>query len=286
MATEKARFELKVGEIYKSLEKGLSDIETSLGSSEQARFSNLPNALLERLIASYKGPSKKLELFFRDEGQQEDIQKQKDSGPFSENSALLTSHWYQNFVGEKMHMGEVITSDGLWHILYKDDGTPKRITANTDRKSRADFWQKNYMMRLERDHLYATVYDRIEGLDEIRKAAQKAEVFRVTVVPPYLLKDLIVPAKQGDYRFILSRRDPLAKFFQDDTKVRYASRARIYYVYGEEEASVGSLRLDSDYYSVFWRGNEVYSVMKLNNRIWANILARVFDTSWKYSEKV
>ena len=142
------------------------------------------------------------------------------------------------------------------------------------------------MMRFNGEHLYATVYDRIEGLKILAEHAAKAEVFRAVVILPFLLKDIIIPAKKGDYKFILSRRDPLAKFFSNDDGARYGSSAKIYYIYGEQEATVGSLRLDADYYSIFWRGNEVFTVMKFNNRICSNCLSRVFDTAWKYSEKV
>lgn len=285
MGKEKARFELRVGEIYRSLERGLESIEENLEHSRKARLANLPTEILLRLLPKLSSHLKHVEVFTQDEAQAKALE---DAGhaPLSEESAQLSSRWYQDFVGERLHMGEVLTPTGLWHILYRDNGEIRRIMANTDNKCNPCIWQKNFMMRMEGEHLYATVYDRMEGLAHIREAAQKAEVFRATVVPPYLLKDIIPAAKKGDYRFIMSRRDPLARFFPEDPDVRYASRAKIYYVYGEEEASVGSLRLDADYYSIFWRGNDVYSVMKFNNRICANCLSRVFDTSWKYSEKV
>ena len=184
-------------------------------------------------------------------------------------------------------MGEVLTPSGLYHLLYNEEtGEVRRVLANTDNKCNPCIWRKNFMMRFEGEHLYATVYDRVHGLEAIAKHAAEAEVFRAVVIPPFLLKDIILPAKKSDYRFILSRRDPLAKFFVDDDNTRYGSSAKIYYVYGEQEATVGSLRLDADYYSIFWRGNEVFNVMKFNNRVCSNCLSRVFDTAWKYSEKL
>jgi hypothetical protein len=241
--------------------------------------------MLARLIPPIESYSKQVEVFWKNEAQQKEVCAEKD-WTFSEESAVLSSLWFQDFIGERLNMGEVLTPTGLWHILYRDSGEVRRIMSNSDNKCNPCIWKKNFMMRFEGEHLYASVYDRVEGLQRIRQAAAKGAVFRATVVPPYLLKDIIPPAKKGDYRFIMSRRDPLAKFFQEDQDVRYASRAKIYYVYGEEESNVGSLRIDSDYYTIFWRGNDVFNVMKINNRVCANCLSRVFDTAWKYSEKV
>jgi hypothetical protein len=285
MSEQKPRFTLRVGEIFKSLEKGLKEIEENLAASRKARLSNLTDELLLRLIPSTASYQTHAEVFWKDEVQKQRVCVGKD-WTFAEASAPLTSLWFQEFIGERLHMGEVLTPTGLWHILYRDDGEVRRIMSNTDTKCNPCIWKKNFMMRFEGPQLYASVYDRIEGLKKIREAASKGAVFRATVVPPYLLKDIIPPAKKGDYRFIMSRRDPLAKFFQEDSDVRYASRAKIYYVYGEEESSVGSLRIDGDYYTIFWRGNDVFSVMKIDNRVCANCLSRVFDTAWKYSEKV
>jgi len=281
-----ARFELRVGEIYKGIEKGLQDIKDNLASSRKARLSNLTSAQILDFLAPIEKHAKDVEVFWKDEDQEAEVRAGFGKKKLSEESAVLTSRWYQEFIGERLHMGEVLTPTGLWHILYRDDGEVRRIMANTDNKCNPCIWQKNFMMRIEGEHLYATVFDRAEGLKVIREQAQKSAVFRATVIPPYLLKDIIPPAKHGDYRFILSRRDPLAKFFPEDPDVRYASSAKIYYVYGEEESNVGSLRLDGTYYSLFWRNNEIFSVMRFENRICSNCLSRVFDTAWKYSEKV
>ncbi len=283
---EKARFELRVGEIYRDVETALTEMETDLATAKKARLSNLPTDLIVRLLQPIQDRSKKVEVFWKDEAQAEAVRGKGCDFKLNKESAPLNSFWFQEFIGERLHMGEVLTPNGLWHLLYRDDGEIRRVTSNTDNKCNPNIWQKNYMQRREGEHLYATVYDRKEGLKVIQASAAKAEVFRATVVPPYLLKGVIPPAKKGDYRFILSRRDPLAKFFQDDPDVRYASAARIYYVYGKEEASVGSLRLDGEYFSIFWRGNDVFNIMRIDDRICANGLSKVFDTAWKYSEKV
>lgn len=281
------RFTLRVGEIYKHIEKGLESIDQDLsGATRRARFSNLPESLLRRWLPRTAAWSKHAEVFWKDAAQQAKLTEAALVPKLSADSAVLPSQWYQLFIGEKLHMGEVLTETGLWHLLYRDDGEIRRIMANTDNKCNPCIWAKNFMMRFQGEHLYCTVYDRIEGLKQIAARAQKAEVFRSVVVPPFLLKDLIPPARKADYKFILSRRDPLAKFFGGDDDVRYGSSAKIYYVYGEQEATVGSVRLDADYFSIFWRGNEVFNVMQFNNRICANCLSRVFDTAWKYSERI
>jgi hypothetical protein len=285
MAEKGERFTLRVGEIYRTIETGLQAIDDALARTSRTRLANLPGDLLERWIPK-SAKITKTEVFFRSEQQEQQIREKLNKPRLSSESAVLTSHWHQDFIGERLVMGEVLTDEGLWHVLYRPSGEVRRIVSNTDNKCNPCIWQKNFMMRFEGDHLYATVFDRIEGLKAIQEHAKTASVFRAVVIPPYLLKEIILPAKEGDYRFILSRRDPLAQFFSDDGDVRYASRAKIYYVYGEQESNIGSLRLDADYYSIFWRDNEIFNVMRLNNRICSNCLSRVFDTSWKYSEKV
>lgn len=290
---ERARFTLKVGEIYKHIENGLSEIRTALAGADEARFSNLPTSLLADLLPVCKKISKKTEVYWKDDAQEAALAEAGVSmklKPLEEEEVrVLPSQWYQEFIGEKLHMGEIVTPTALWHLLYRDDGEVRRILANTDNKCAPCIWKKNFMMRFKGPHLYATVYDRHEGLKVLAEHAAQANVYRAVVIPPFLLKDVILPAREGghkDYKFILSRRDPLAQFFAEDENARYGSSAKIYYVYGEQEATVGSLRLDADYYSIFWRGNEVYSVIKFNNRVCSNCLSRVFDTAWKYSEKL
>ncbi len=285
--SQQARFTLKVGEIYRHIDKGLEAIDEDLASTGAARLSNLPAPLLDRWVPRLARVRKKTELFWRDEAQKQAVHKAHGE-VWSPASAVLPSQWYQEFIGERLPMGEVLTDKGLWHLLYRSDGTVRRILANTDNKCNPCIWRKNFMMRFEGEHLYATVYDRIEGLKTITDHARKGAVYRAVVIPPFLLKDIVLMAKENkaDYKFILSRRDPLARFFQAEEGVRFGSSAKIYYIYGEQEATVGSLRIDADYYSIFWRGNQVFNVMKFNNRVCSNCLSRVFDTAWKYSEKV
>lgn len=278
MASGAARFELKVGEIFK-LGKGVSGIEADLKHHRKARLSNLPSGLLERLLpllASYQS----VEINAHDE-----TQRAAFSGRVAGMRAVR-SQWYQMFLGQKLGMGEILTPASLYHVLWEPGGQIRRVFAVTDPTFVEFVTRKNFMMRLEDEQIYATVYDRQEGLEVIRQKARHATVFRACVLPPSLLSDLLPYALKSDYRIITSRRDPIAIERRKDGDVRSGSEAKIYFIYGGEEASVGSLRLNHELFSIFWRGEKIFNVMRYDNLIFGNYLSKVFDTAWKYSKKL
>jgi hypothetical protein len=147
-------------------------------------------------------------------------------------------------------------------------------------------WKKNFMMRLEDEQIYATVFDRKDGLEVIKEKARSATVFRACIIPPRLLADLMPFALRADYRIITSRRDPLVQRLGSDPEVRSGSEAKIFFVYGGEEANVGSLRLNHELFSIFWRGDSIFNVMKYDSLIFGNFVSRVFESAWKYSKKL
>jgi hypothetical protein len=147
-------------------------------------------------------------------------------------------------------------------------------------------WKKNAITRLPEDSVHSTVYDRREGLNLILRKAAKATVFRACILPPPLIKRILPFALRADYRVIFSRLDPLVPRFKGNVEARIGSKAKIYFLYGGEEANVGSLRLDHEMFSIFWRGNKVFNVMKFEDLVCSNCICRVFDTAWKYSEEL
>jgi hypothetical protein len=199
---------------------------------------------------------------------------------------VVKSNWYQMFLGEKLHMGELLTPTAQYHILWNAAGEIRRIFQTSDPSFLEFVWKKNFMMRMEDEQVYATVFDRKDGLEVIKEKAQKAQVFRACVIPPALLKDLVPFALRGDYRIITSRKDPLVTQLKADPDVRSGSGAKIYFVYGGEESNVGSLRLNHELFSIFWREDKIFNVMKYENLIFGNFLSRVFDTAWKFSKKL
>jgi len=277
MTLDQARYVLKVGEIFE-IPKGLAQIEEDLHHSRKARLNNLPPHLFARLLPLAAG-YKSLELGLGDESQRRDLQG------LPANTKVVKSQWYQIFLGEKLHMGEILTPTTLYHVLWNEE-TIRRIFQVTDPGFLEFVWKKNFMMRLEDEQIYATVFDRIEGLDVIRAKAEKATVFRACVLPPGLLSDLLPFALRADYRIITSRKDPIIQQLRADPEVRSGSEAKIFFVYGGEESNVGSLRLNHELFSIFWRDDKIFNVMRYDSLIFGNFLSRVFDAAWKYSKKL
>lgn len=273
------RFTLKIGEIFKGPDEGFAAIESALEHSRKARLSNLSDALFQRLAPRIAGHQ--VREFYLNCDSQRDLIRQ--DGAVIEP---VRSRWYQDFFGERVEMGEILTPTAMFHVLWTKSGEIRRIFANTDPKCIECSWKKNFMMRLEGDQLYATSYDRAEGVERIRQKAAGAAIFRACIVPPLVLHAVIPFALKADYRFILSRRDPIQKHFKKNFDVRLGSDAKIFFVYGGDEASVGSLRLDHEMYSIFWRQDQIFSIMKFENLICANCIFRVFDTAWKYSRAI
>ena len=275
---QKPRFILKIGEIYKTLDDGYKAIEDALKRSRKARLSNLSNDLLDQFKGMIRNNQVK-EIFLHDETQK--------GIEFDGNAEveIVNSHWKQNFFGEMVNMGEVLTPKAMFHVLWNEGGV-KRVFANTDPKCIECSWKKNFVMRLEGEQLYCTLFDRRDGIDAIIEKAQKSSIFRACIIPPKLLRSLIPYAFKGDYRFILSRRDPIQQHFKKNFDVRLGSEAKIYFVYGGDEANVGSLRLDNEMYSIFWRSDQIFSIMRFENLICSNCIFRVFDTAWKYSKAI
>jgi hypothetical protein len=276
--TDQGRYVLKVGEIFE-IPKGLAQIEEDLRHSRKVRVNNLPTELASRLLPLTTG-FKASEIAFHDEAQMRALRTHAPTGK------VVKSHWYQMFLGEKLNMGELVTPTAHYHILWRPKGEIRRIFQTTDPAFLEFVWKKNFMMRMEDEQVYATVYDRKDGLEVIREKAKVAQVFRACVIPPPLLKDLIPNALRGDYRIITSRKDPLVAQLKADPDVRSGSGAKIYFVYGGEESNVGSLRLNHELFSIFWREDKIFNVMKYENLIFGNFLSRVFDTAWKFSKKL
>ncbi|MBI4863109.1 MAG: hypothetical protein HY815_23015 [Candidatus Riflebacteria bacterium] len=277
MPLDQGRYVLKVGEIFE-IPKGLAQIEEDLRRSRKARLNNLPTDLAVKflpLTVGYKG----LEVGLVDETQKRTVPGLPDS------AKVVKSQWYQIFLGDRLNMGEILTPTALYHVLWKPDQI-RRIFQVTDPNFLEFVWKKNFMMRMEDEQIYATVFDRHEGLDVIREKVKKAAVFRACVVPPALLRDLLPFALKADYRIITSRRDPLVAQLKADPEVRSGSEAKIYFVYGGEESNVGSLRINHELFSIFWREDRIFNVMRYDNLIFGNFLSRVFDTAWKYSKKL
>jgi hypothetical protein len=277
MPVDLGRYVQKVGEIFK-IPKGLLQIEEDLKGAKKARLNNLPTNLATRVLPLV-ARAKPLEIGLHDETQKRHLPGVPDS------ARVVKSQWFQIFLGEKLNMGEILTPSALYHVLWTGDEI-RRIFQVTDPAFLEFVWKKNFMMRLEDEQIYATVFDRKDGLDVIRQKAQTATVFRACVIPPKLLRDLAPFALRTDYRIITSRRDPLIDPLKNDPEVRSGSEAKIFFVYGDEESNVGSLRLNHELFSIFWREDRIFNVMRYDNLIFGNFLSRVFDEAWKYSKKL
>ena len=275
---KKPRFVLKIGEIFKTKADGFRAITNALKKSRKVRLSNLSTELFQRFYPKIERHQTK-EIFLHDSAQEEHL---PDIGAEIEP---VNSRWFQDFFGQRVNMGEVLTPTSMFHILWTEDNV-HRIFANTDPKCIECAWKKNYMKRLEGEQLYASVYDRDAGVQYIVEKAQKAEIFRACIIPPFLLRQIIPFAFKGDYRFILSRRDPILKHFKKNFDVRMGSEAKIFFVYGGEEANVGSLQLNNEMFSIFWRGDKIFSILRFERLICSNCIVRVFDTAWKYSRAI
>jgi hypothetical protein len=271
------RYVLKVGEIFRK-EEGLEQIRNELAGARKVRLSNLPTPLLRELLPLCAG--KTAEINAHDGGQ---IQELKAEAPAIRE---VKSQWFQDFLGENLHMGEVASPSFVYHVLWSSQDGIRRVQMTCDPSYTEFLYRKNFMMRLEGEQTYARVLDRKEGLDVIREHAKKASIFRACVIPPTLLRSLIEGAMKTDYRIITSRKDPLHRALKNDPEVRIGSGAKIYYVYGGEESNVGSLRLNHELFFIHWREDKIFNVMKFENLIFSNYLARVFDNAWKYSIKV
>lgn len=271
------RYVLKVGEIFE-VPKGLAAMEEDLRHSRKARLNNLPTALAAQLLPLTVG-FKPLEIGFHDELQMRALRNAAPTGK------VVKSHWHQLFLGEKYHMGELLTAKHQYHVLWSGTNI-KRIFMTSDPALVEFVWKKNFMMKMDDEQLYATVYDRKEGLEVIKTKASTSQVFRACVIPPPLLKALLPHMLKGDYRIITSRRDPLVPLLKADAEVRSGSDAKVFFVYGGEEANVGSLRLNHELFSIFWREDKIFNVMKYDNLIFGNFLSRIFDNAWKFSKKM
>lgn len=277
MPLEQGRYVLKVAEIYE-VPKGRAAIEEDLRHTRKARLNNLPTDLFTQVLPLVAG-FKTLEIGVHDELQLRRLR------PLAPTAKVVKSQWWQNFLGARLNMGEILTTTALYHVLWDATGI-RRIMQVPDPNFVEFVWKKNFMMRMEEDQQYCTVLDRKDGLEIIKEKARKATVFRACVIPPSLMKDLLPTALKSDYRIITSRKDPLVGQLKNDSEVRSGSDAKIFMVYGGEESNVGSLRLNHEVFSIYWRGDQIFNVMQYDNLIFANYQSRVFDTAWKYSRKL
>ncbi len=286
------RYVLKVGEILKDWKEGRKRLESLMKECRKVRLSNLPLELLERWLKILAGRDEVQCEIYQPEEQLETLKRKWET---EERITVerLGGRWYQNFLGEKLYMGEVLTDEELFHLLWKEDGGKeqvRRVFVNTDPKCTTCIWKKNFMKNTkEEEHCFCTVYDRKKGVDLIVEHGGRAEVFRACILPPRLIHRILPHALKKDFKIILSRKDPLVerlKKLRNISKIRIGSDAKIYFLYGGDEANVGSLRLDHVTYSIFWRDDNIYNIQKFDDLTCSNCIGRVFDTAWKYSQKL
>lgn len=123
-----------------------------------------------------------------------------------------------------------------------------------------------------------------EGIEEIKRAIQKARRIRISNIPMSLLEELKPLLKEKDLMIILpmgEKPDEALKQFAPTA----TTKARIYVDYRGEEANTGSISFASTIYNIAWTKEKILGVSTMEYSKCVKCMAGTFEGGWRYAQK-
>jgi hypothetical protein len=128
---------------------------------------------------------------------------------------------------------------------------------------------------------YATID---EGIEAIKKKAQKSRRVRISNIPMSLLNQLMPLLKEKDFKIIL----PIGEKPGDELKQLgevATTKARIYVDFKGKEAYSGSVSFSDVVFNILWEGDEILNISTMEYTKCVKCLLDTFEGGWRYSQK-
>jgi len=123
-----------------------------------------------------------------------------------------------------------------------------------------------------------------EGVEEIKRKAQRSRRIRISTIPMSLLEELKPFLRDKDLKIILpigeKPSEELRKLGEIPT-----TKARIYVDFKGKEANTGSVSFSDRIFNIVWFGDQILDISAMEYSQCVKCLLNTFEMSWRYSQK-
>lgn len=123
-----------------------------------------------------------------------------------------------------------------------------------------------------------------EGVEEIKRKAQRSRRIRISTIPMSLLEELKPFLRDKDLKIILpigeKPSEELRKLGETAT-----TKARIYVDFKGKEANTGSVSFSDRIFNIVWFGDQILDISAMEYSQCVKCLLNTFEMSWRYSQK-
>ena len=123
-----------------------------------------------------------------------------------------------------------------------------------------------------------------EGVEEIKRKAQRSRRIRISTIPMSLLEELKSFLRDKDLKIILpigeKPSEELRKLGETAT-----TKARIYVDFKGKEANTGSVSFSDRIFNIVWFGDQILDISAMEYSQCVKCILNTFEMSWRYSQK-
>ena len=123
-----------------------------------------------------------------------------------------------------------------------------------------------------------------EGVEEIKRKAQRSRRIRISTIPMNLLEELKPFLRDKDLKIILpigeKPSEELRKLGETAT-----TKARIYVDFKGKEANTGSVSFSDRIFNIVWFGDQILDISAMEYSQCVKCILNTFEMSWRYSQK-
>jgi|GEM_PF-759190 len=123
-----------------------------------------------------------------------------------------------------------------------------------------------------------------EGVEEIKRKAQRSRRIRISTIPMSLLEELKPFLRDKDLKIILpigeKPSEELRKLGETAT-----TKARIYVDFKGKEANTGSVSFSDRIFNIVWFGDQILDISAMEYSQCVKCILNTFEMSWRYSQK-
>jgi len=123
-----------------------------------------------------------------------------------------------------------------------------------------------------------------EGIEEIKRKAQKSRRIRISNIPMSLLAELKPFLVDKDLKIILPIGEKPTEELRKVGEIA-TTKARIYVDFKGREANTGSVSFSNRIFNIVWLGDQILDISAMEYGKCVKCLLDTFEMSWRYSQK-
>ena len=123
-----------------------------------------------------------------------------------------------------------------------------------------------------------------EGVEEIKRKAQRSRRIRISTIPMSLLEELKPFLRDKDLKIILPIGEKPSEELRKLGEIA-TTKARIYVDFKGKEANTGSVSFSDRIFNIVWFGDQILDISAMEYSQCVKCLLNTFEMSWRYSQK-